>query len=359
MSVHIFVGPSLPIPVEEAQRLCPGHYHPPVRMGDVYTLLAERPRVIGIVDGLFHGTPAVWHKELLAAMSQGVTVVGAASMGALRAAELATLGMVGVGRVFEQLRDGALEDDDAVAVLHAGPEDLYRPLSEALVNLEHGLALAAQSGALGEATRGRLVELARGTHYTRRSWPALLGACSPDEAVGLAAFLERERPNLKRDDALAMLEWVRALDPAQAAPRPEFAPTLTFGVAMERVAQRRRAEAAQPIAAASSASSASSAIATDASGASREPLLHDWLVIAEAQRLGVALTQAEFSAEYAAFLAENGVTGSAEAWAHGRGVSEGVVQHHVAIRGLRRRLLLRYGPQLASLEALSVLRRTL
>lgn len=346
MSVHIFVGPSLPIPADEAQRLCPGHYHPPVRMGDVYALLAERPRVIGIVDGLFHGTPAVWHKELLAALSQGVVVVGAASMGALRAAELAAFGMAGVGRVFEQLRDGTLEDDDAVAVLHAGPEDRYRPLSEALVNLEHGLGLAAQRGVLGEATRARLLELGRKTHYTERSWPALLGACSAEEAVGLAAFLERERPNLKRDDALAMLEWVRALDPARAAPRCEFAPTLTFGVAMERVAQRRRAEAAQPIAAA-------------AIDMSREPLLHDWLVIAEAQRLGVALTQAEFATEYAAFLAENGVTGSAEAWARARGVSEGVVQHHVAIRGLRRRLLARYGPQLASLDALTVLRKAL
>ena len=101
MPVHIFLGPTLP--AEEAARICPAQYHPPVRMGDVFALLPERPRIIGIVDGLFHCTPAVWHKEILAALSQGVIVVGAASMGALRAAELAQLGMVGVGRVFEQL----------------------------------------------------------------------------------------------------------------------------------------------------------------------------------------------------------------------------------------------------------------
>jgi hypothetical protein len=39
-------------------------------------------------------------------------------MGALRAAELHTFGMVGVGRVFEGYRDGVYEDDDEVAVVH-------------------------------------------------------------------------------------------------------------------------------------------------------------------------------------------------------------------------------------------------
>jgi hypothetical protein len=46
---------------------------------------------------IFDSTPAVLHKEILWAMDRGVGVSGAASMGALRAAELHWYGMVGVG----------------------------------------------------------------------------------------------------------------------------------------------------------------------------------------------------------------------------------------------------------------------
>ena len=88
----------------------------------------SEPQAIGIIDGYFQWAPAVWHKEILWAIQQGVHVFGAASMGALRAAELAPFGMRGVGRIFEAYRDGVLpgsgdepfEDDDEVAVVH-GP----------------------------------------------------------------------------------------------------------------------------------------------------------------------------------------------------------------------------------------------
>ena len=57
----------------------------------------ERPVAIGLIDGYFERVPSVSHKEILWAMSQGIVVIGAASMGALRAAELAPFGMLGVG----------------------------------------------------------------------------------------------------------------------------------------------------------------------------------------------------------------------------------------------------------------------
>jgi hypothetical protein len=80
-------------------------------------------------------------------LAAGIPVYGAASMGALRAAELAQFGMVGVGRIFEAYRDGVLEpfdepfeDDDEVAVLHGPPELGHRAMSEALVNPLHTCA---------------------------------------------------------------------------------------------------------------------------------------------------------------------------------------------------------------------------
>jgi hypothetical protein len=68
-------------------------------------------------------------------MKQGVHVFGAASMGALRAAELAAFGLEGVGDIYEAFASGALEDDDEA-------EGGYRPLSEAMVNIRPTLQAA-------------------------------------------------------------------------------------------------------------------------------------------------------------------------------------------------------------------------
>ena len=62
---------------------------------------SSRPAVIGIIDGYFEIVPTVWHKEILWAMAQGIHVFGAASIGALRAAELDAFGMRGIGRIYE------------------------------------------------------------------------------------------------------------------------------------------------------------------------------------------------------------------------------------------------------------------
>jgi len=53
--------------------------------------------------GYFEIVPTVWHKEILWAMDRGIHVYGGASIGALRAAELADFGMTGIGQIYEQL----------------------------------------------------------------------------------------------------------------------------------------------------------------------------------------------------------------------------------------------------------------
>ena len=144
MTSIVFVGPTL-APEEVAAAgdfIC----LPPVSQGDVYRAARSRPRAIGIIDGYFSGAPSVWHKEILWAISEGVPVFGSASMGALRAAELHSFGMRGVGRIFEAFRDGVLEDDDEVAVLHGPAEIGYLAASEPMVNIRETLALARDEG---------------------------------------------------------------------------------------------------------------------------------------------------------------------------------------------------------------------
>src|SRR5690348_4729362 len=133
MSVYVFLGPTLPI--ERAREELEATYLPPVAQGDIFRLACEMPTAIGIIDGYFGTVRSVWHKELLWAMSKGIRLYGSASMGALRAAETASFGMVGVGRIFEDFQNGTLEDDDEVTVAHLPQEAGYKKLSTAMANI--------------------------------------------------------------------------------------------------------------------------------------------------------------------------------------------------------------------------------
>ena len=87
----VFLGPSLAR--IEAEALCRAEYHPPIRRGDLANYAGSARRIIAIVDGEFFQSLAVSPNEVLSAMEAGHSLFGAASMGALRAAELACLGM--------------------------------------------------------------------------------------------------------------------------------------------------------------------------------------------------------------------------------------------------------------------------
>ena len=214
MRACVFVGPTLrPGDLAAAPDIM---MLPPVAQGDVYRVAQCRPPAIGIIDGYFEGVLSVWHKEILHAMAEGIHVFGAASMGALRAAELHPFGMVGVGRIFEAYRDGELEDDDEVAVIHGPAETGYVALSEAMVNIRRSLDEAACDGLIAPATRDHLIRIAKDLFYHDRTFDRLLGraaeqSVSSGELEALRAWLPRGGVDQKREDALAMLETMQAL----------------------------------------------------------------------------------------------------------------------------------------------------
>lgn len=233
----VFLGPSLPR--ERARHWLRADYREPARCGDVLRAVNEGARTIGLIDGYFHDVPSVWHKEVLWALSRGVRVLGAASMGALRAAELDVFGMEGVGRIYRDYRTARLTDDDEVAIRH-GPAELGFPhLSEALVNIRATLARAVRQGVVEAEAAALLVATAKATFYPKRSWPCLLDqAAKAGIAVDrLSAWLPAGRVDVKAIDATLLLRAV-ARGTARAEPPPasfEFAHTEMWQMLCERV----------------------------------------------------------------------------------------------------------------------------
>jgi hypothetical protein len=204
----VFVGPT--IGVAQARDILDAWYLPPVSQGDVYRAAQHRPTAIGIVDGYFDQVPSVWHKEILWAMAQGIKVFGSASMGALRAAELARFGMIGIGRVFEAFATGELEDDDEVAVRHGSIDSGYRQMSEAMVNIRETLANAAAAGVLSSSEVTPLIKAIKSIPYQERNTHAIVamaGALGVDTSrlQILGAWLAGNRVDRKRADAVEML----------------------------------------------------------------------------------------------------------------------------------------------------------
>ena len=75
-------------------------------------------------------------KEILAVLGSGKTVIGAASMGALRASELDRYGMIGVGWVYDRFRTSAVRNDADVALVYS-PFD-FKPMTVPMVDLDTG-----------------------------------------------------------------------------------------------------------------------------------------------------------------------------------------------------------------------------
>jgi hypothetical protein len=213
MIAIIFAGPSLPPPA--APYVKGLEWRPPVRQGDLYLAALSGPAIIGVIDGYFELVPTVWHKEILWAMTQGIHVYGAASIGALRAAELADFGMKGIGHIYRQFRTGRMMDDDEVAVLH-GPAELdYVPVTEAMVNVRATIDRALQLGVVEPTFAAALVPIAKSLFYKDRTYDAILKTATehglaPKALRRFATWLPSGQVDQKSIDAGEMLQAIVA-----------------------------------------------------------------------------------------------------------------------------------------------------
>lgn len=202
----VFVGPSLP----DAADHMPSDIisRNPAMQGDIMQAVREGAELIGLIDGQFEFVAPVWHKEILFALSKGVTVLGSASMGALRAAECSDFGMTGIGKIYEDYASGLRWDDADVALLYGPAELNYPPISLPMVNVDSTLQHATELELISPDLQRAISNAARDIFFKDRTWKQIAQTANLDRSF-MNEIVKNAYIDQKRADALALLKEIQ------------------------------------------------------------------------------------------------------------------------------------------------------
>ena len=220
MKTIVFFGPS--IAGVEVHRLAAAATHAaPIKRGDLAAV--DDYDVIVILDGEFRQNLSVSPKEILAVLGRGKTVIGASSMGALRASELDRCGMIGVGWVYDRFRRSAVRRDADVALVYS-PFD-FKPITVPMVDVEYWMERTSAAGLIPDKERALLLKIARNIFFAERTVDRLMGSLR--HAVGnqtlepLLAFSGGTIPSVKSLDAAEAVRLSASLAEHRLPPHVE------------------------------------------------------------------------------------------------------------------------------------------
>jgi hypothetical protein len=197
LKLVVFAGPTRP----ELTRGENIGVRPPARGGDLLPFTNRRDHVLILADGMFWHSPAVTHYELLTVLGSGVLIIGTASMGALRAAELRNWGMIGAGASYRAILRGIVIDDAELAV---GMDPYcFQSFTIPLIGVRNALARAAEHDIPLQKLHDML-RIATEIHFMQRTSTRLLSQwrqiCSRQEFLALGPLLESAVANTKIAD---------------------------------------------------------------------------------------------------------------------------------------------------------------
>ncbi len=202
----VFAGPSL-----AGQSLPPGiEAFPPATRGALTAALTSGYTRVGLVDGAVEEGQRLPLRELRDALAMpGVTVLGGASMGAVRAAQLESSGMQGHGHVFRLFRRGSLTDRGEVYVLHAPAALRYRCLTLPLVNIRYTLRAMRMAGHLPGTDEQALLKYMRDVPWFDRDRhslsAAVYAACGTSRCVRTMQTFDLMYRDIKHEDAMSLI----------------------------------------------------------------------------------------------------------------------------------------------------------
>ena len=172
--------------------------------------------IVGLIDGLFlqdyPPTPieiySVLHKK-------NFTVVGGASLGALRAVELEKFGMIGIGRIFEIFKRGIIDADDEVAVTFDEVNEKVQ--SEAMVDIRFNLFIAHRKQVIDLRTRKAITRIAKNIYFPFRNYEHIIDQCIEnyqtltDQLESFRDYINKNKDSLKERDAIKTINYVKSL----------------------------------------------------------------------------------------------------------------------------------------------------
>jgi len=138
-------------------------------------------------------------------------VVGSSSMGALRAAELYPYGMEGIGEIYRLYMDGTLVSDDEVALVFDPVS--FDPLSEPLINIRDNIRKAEEKMVIDAGAGKKILKSAQSLYFPDRTYERILEIADldEDERERFKNFIQKEKGDLKREDAIRALERIKEI----------------------------------------------------------------------------------------------------------------------------------------------------
>lgn len=214
--VKVIIYTGLSIPFSEAKEILDSHddieviYKKPIKRGDLGCDIKENPDIIGIIDGVFHQSSAVGHREILGVMKNGVKVYGASSMGALRASELDVLGMEGIGYCYKEYASGNVTSDDDVAVML--DSETLEAISVPLISMNYVFTNAVDKNIITQEEKDELIKITKETYYPQRNYAQTLSQSSLDaDKKGKLIDFIRTSKDIKKEDAKALLNHIKSV----------------------------------------------------------------------------------------------------------------------------------------------------
>ena len=202
----VFLGTLLREQLQVVDAYASVDFRPPASRGDLLALIrhagtgANQPRlIIGIADGTTNG-PSLPPKEVMQAIRAGAQLFGAVGDGALRAAECASYGMTGVGRIYHHALEQLVSPlDEYWAPERGGPAD------QSLVAWHIALEDAIAAGEVEEDDVRAFLEAAEQTPWRQRTLAQVVARDKLMEGrqriVRAADSLLPEQRNVMRQDA--------------------------------------------------------------------------------------------------------------------------------------------------------------
>jgi hypothetical protein len=127
--------------------------------------------------------------------------------------ETERFGTIGIGTIYEWYRDGTINADDEVALVHGDEESRFQPLSEPLVNIRASMMHAVAEGLLNSEFGEKVIEIAQSLYYPNRLVSTILQRCRDlnfpaSELRAVEQALSTGYVDLKKADARELLKRI-------------------------------------------------------------------------------------------------------------------------------------------------------